>query len=223
MKKINLKYQLLLYLTAIVMNSCSSWSNQTNGTILGSIGGAVVGAGIGGALGDRHGAYLGAQLGSNIGTVTGAAIGAEADAKKRQKAYSQQTYQYQQNSSVFVDEKFGKKYYRLTDGNSVLFRSRDSQLSSSAKTSLNAIARKLEKVKGNIYVYGSTDNIESRDYSQQLSLERARNVAGYLVTCGIKRKRIKVLRLGDTCPIADNSTMEGREKNRSVEIYVELK
>lgn len=214
-----------LLLVAIVMNSCSSWSNQTNGTILGSIGGAIVGAGVGGALGDSHSARFGAHLGSNIGAVVGGAIGAEADAKKQQKAYNYE-YQYQPKEmplSVCVDEHTGKRYYRMTDDNTILFKSRDSQLSNRAKTSLNAIARKLKSIKGQIYIYGSTDDVESRDYSHQLSLERARTAAGYLIASGISRKRIKIHGLGDTSPIADNNTMYGRERNRSVEIYVELK
>lgn len=226
MKKINLKYGIVAIALAVVMSSCSAWSNQTNGTIIGSIGGAVVGASLGSAFGDRHSAHFGAQLGSQIGTVTGAAIGAEADAKARQRAYAQQQTKYQQEaleSHVFVDDNDGKCYYRATDDNHVLFNSRDSQLTGSAKRSLNAIARKLKKMKGNIYVYGSTDNVESRDFSEQLSLERARVAAGYLVTCGINRKRIKVQGLGDSSPLADNSTMEGRAQNRSVEIYIEVK
>ena len=66
MRKLSCRYLISLLLVATVMNSCSSWSNHTNGTILGSIGGAVVGAGIGGALGDRHSAHFGAHLGSKL-------------------------------------------------------------------------------------------------------------------------------------------------------------
>lgn len=219
MRKLSCRYLISLLLVATVMNSCSSWSNHTNGTILGSIGGAVVGAGIGGALGDRHSAHFGAHLGSNIGAVVGGAIGAEADAKKQQKVYSQE----EKSSNIFVDDYSGKRYYRLTDNNVVLFQSRDSQLNKRAKTSLKNIAGKLKKVKGTIYIYGSTDNVESRDYSHQLSLERAKNAASYLISLGVSRKRIKIHGLGDTNPIADNNTMYGRERNRSVEIYVELK
>ena len=219
MRKLSCRYLMSLLLVAIMMNSCSSWSNQTNGTILGSIGGAVVGAGIGGALGDRHSAHFGAHLGSNIGAVVGGAIGAEADVKKQQKVHPQK----EEASNVFVDDYSGKRYYRLTDDNAVLFQSRDSQLSRRAKSSLKNIAGKLKKVKGNIYIYGSTDNVESRDYSHQLSLERAKNAASYLIALGISRKRVKIEGLGNTNPIADNNTMYGRKRNRSVEIYVELK
>lgn len=224
MRRFNGRFFISMLLVAIMMSSCSSWSNQTKGTILGSVGGAVIGAGIGGALGDRHSARFGAHLGSNIGTVVGSAIGAEADVKKQQQRYKvSECQQNEMYSSVFVDEQTGKKYFRVTDENVILFPSRDSKLSSDAMTSLNAIARKLKKVKGQIYVYGSTDNVESRDYSDQLSLERARNAAGYLIASGIKRKRIKIQGLGDSSPIADNNTIHGRERNRSVEIYVELK
>lgn len=220
------KYLMTLIAVAIMFSSCSSWSNQTNGTIIGSIGGAVIGAGLGGALGDRRSAEFGAHLGSNIGAVSGAAIGADADAKKRRQAYEQQQqrqYRQEESSRVFVDEQNGKCYYRATDDNGVLFQSRESTLSNSAMRSLNAIAKKLKKIKGTIYVYGSTDDVESRDFSEQLSLERARNAAGYLITCGVNSKRIKVQGLGDKSPLADNSTMEGRARNRCVEIYVELK
>lgn len=213
----------------IMVSSCATWSNQTNGAIIGSIGGAVVGAGIGAALGDCYTGYVGAQLGSSIGTVVGTSIGAEEDAKKRRtinESRVEQNHQYQSQavkSQVFVDDSNGKCYYRATDDNVVMFNVRESKLSEDSKRSLNAIARKLKEIKGDIYVYGSTDNVESRDYSKQLSEERARAAAGYLIASGIDRNRVKVQGLGSNSPIADNGTMAGRAMNRSVEIYVELK
>lgn len=218
---------ILMLVVSVSVSSCASWNNQTNGAIIGSLGGAVVGAGIGSALGDCYTGYLGAQLGSSIGTVVGSSIGAEEDAKKRRIAnenHLEQNYQYQSvKSQVFIDESNGKCYYRATDDNVVMFNVCESKLSEDSKRSLNAIARKLKEIKGDIYVYGSTDNVESRDYSKQLSEERARAAAGYLIACGIDRNRVKVQGLGSDSPIADNGTMAGRAMNRSVEIYVELK
>lgn len=221
MRIYRLKYFATILLMSVMVSSCSSWSNTTNGTLIGTVGGAVVGAGLGGALGDRHSAAFGAHLGSQIGMVAGTAIGAEADVKERRKAQKQ--YQTKaMDSRVFVDEYSGKRYYRANDMGDILFRSRDSQLNSRSQRALNGIANRVKKIKGIIYVYGSTDDVESRDYCQQLSLERARAAAGYLIACGVPRNRIKVKGLGDSSPLADNSTMEGRALNRCAEIYVEL-
>lgn len=67
-------------------------------------------------------------------------------------------------------------------------------------------------------VQGHTDAIGSDAYNQKLSEARARSVASWLIQRGIAANRLTTLGYGKSRPIADNSTDEGRAKNRRVEI-----
>jgi outer membrane protein OmpA-like peptidoglycan-associated protein len=69
-------------------------------------------------------------------------------------------------------------------------------------------------------VEGHTDNTGSVQVNQKLSEQRAEAVAKYLVVQGVLEKNVKSAGFADTHPVADNSTAEGRKKNRRVEIIV---
>ena len=69
-------------------------------------------------------------------------------------------------------------------------------------------------------VEGYTDARGSDEFNQKLSEERANIVRSYLVAQGVKTDSINAVGLGPNMPVADNSTLEGRKKNRRVEIVV---
>ena len=69
-------------------------------------------------------------------------------------------------------------------------------------------------------VTGHTDNTGSREYNQTLSERRARSVADYLVTQKVVQSRMYVQGMGFDQPIADNSSADGRSRNRRVELYI---
>jgi outer membrane protein OmpA-like peptidoglycan-associated protein len=69
-------------------------------------------------------------------------------------------------------------------------------------------------------VEGHTDSTGSQELNQSLSEQRAQTVARYLVEQGVPGRSVKSTGLGDSQPIADNSTNDGRQKNRRVEIIV---
>jgi OOP family OmpA-OmpF porin len=67
-------------------------------------------------------------------------------------------------------------------------------------------------------VEGHTDNVGAPDYNRRLSDGRARSVVAELTGQGIASRRLKAMGYGQDKPIADNSTDEGRSKNRRVEL-----
>lgn len=71
-----------------------------------------------------------------------------------------------------------------------------------------------------VRVEGHTDWIGSDAYNQGLSQRRAQSVVNYLVQHGISRDRLIPVGYGETRPIADNNTTEGRAKNRRTEFTV---
>ena len=67
-------------------------------------------------------------------------------------------------------------------------------------------------------VEGHTDSIGSEVYNQALSQRRADSVADYLVDHGVSSGRLEAKGFGESNPIADNSTEDGRAQNRRVEL-----
>ncbi|MGE5320847.1 MAG: OmpA family protein [Hyphomicrobiaceae bacterium] len=69
-----------------------------------------------------------------------------------------------------------------------------------------------------VEVAGHTDSIGTEEYNMGLSLRRANAVRNWLVGKGVAADRLIVKGYGETMPIADNKTAEGRFKNRRVEL-----
>lgn len=77
-----------------------------------------------------------------------------------------------------------------------------------------------ENAESIVSVTGHTDYIGSKAYNQALGLRRARTMQSYLIRQGIDADKISVTSKGEEEPIADNSTDEGRAKNRRAVISV---
>ena len=71
-----------------------------------------------------------------------------------------------------------------------------------------------------IIVTGHTDAVGTDAYNDRLSLARADSVRGYLVAKGLEAARIQATGKGESQPVADNDTDEGRSRNRRVELEV---
>jgi outer membrane protein OmpA-like peptidoglycan-associated protein len=87
---------------------------------------------------------------------------------------------------------------------------------------------RLAKISGIVLAYpdlkleieGHTDGIGTDEYNQVLSEKRADAVRGYLISSGVTPDHVSAVGLGKANPVADNSTAQGRQLNRRVEMIV---
>jgi outer membrane protein OmpA-like peptidoglycan-associated protein len=71
-----------------------------------------------------------------------------------------------------------------------------------------------------VTIIGHTDSTGTDAINNPLSVNRAASTRDYLVARGVVANRIAIDGRGSREPIADNSTVEGRAKNRRVEVFV---
>ena len=71
-----------------------------------------------------------------------------------------------------------------------------------------------------VEIQGHTDNTGTEDFNMKLSEKRAASVRDYLVAQGLTGEAISATGLGEADPVAENTTVKGRQKNRRVEIIV---
>jgi outer membrane protein OmpA-like peptidoglycan-associated protein len=104
----------------------------------------------------------------------------------------------------------------------VLFETNRADLKQAHLPELDGLCSKmLQNARWTLVITGHTDNLGSMAHNQQLSANRANTIAEYLQKKGIDAKRIQKKGAGSTQPIATNQTLEGREKNRRVEIEIQ--
>ncbi|MGH8347579.1 MAG: OmpA family protein [Pseudomonas sp.] len=109
----------------------------------------------------------------------------------------------------------------ITLSDDVLFAFNQSELTPTAKSRLDALMSKFEDADVvSIKVVGHTDSVGSDAYNQALSERRARSVAEYLLSQGVVPNKVTSEGKGESQPIADNETEEGRAKNRRVDLHI---
>lgn len=126
-----------------------------------------------------------------------------------------------------VEVSFTAQYVKLTMNGGLLFDSGSAQLKDDAKLIIDKVGLILERYgnAGTIEIEGHTDNvpIKSAQYpsNEELSSARALSVFYYLVdSTTLNSLNLKHAGMGERVPIADNSTPEGRSRNRRVEILI---
>jgi OOP family OmpA-OmpF porin len=72
-----------------------------------------------------------------------------------------------------------------------------------------------------VRIDGHTDDEGPEDFNRDLSLRRARTVLDYMVAAGLPDANLSAEGFGESRPIADNGTAEGRAKNRRIEFTLE--
>ncbi|MBI4052165.1 MAG: OmpA family protein [Elusimicrobia bacterium] len=124
--------------------------------------------------------------------------------------------------TTIVDVQSTEERIRLVLAAPVLFDLGSSRLKPSAFQILNNIILELSKVPNEIVIEGHTDNIPvvGGQYSSnwELSMARAYSVIRFFERAGINPGRLSGIGYGEQRPVMDNSTPEGRAKNRRIEV-----
>ena len=212
------KSGLLLLSALIVLNltGCKAVQNANNkqkGAVIGATGGAIIGAIIGNNVGKGGNGKLGAVIGGVVGGTAGVLIGNKMD-KQAQK----------------IEEEIpGAKVERVDDGIVVTFDENSGVYFATDKYNINTDSQNtLNKLAGifieypdtNILVVGHTDSVGSEEYNMTLSKNRAYAVTNYLIGKGLSSGRFTTNWFGESQPMYDNSTAEGRAKNRRVNVAI---
>ncbi len=186
----------------------SKTSSATKGAVIGAIAGAVVGLASGDDAVERRQRAL---IGAGVGGLAGGAIGAYQD---RQEAELRAELQ---GTGVSVT-RIGDNITLNMPGN-VTFATDSSDLSPAFFDVLNSVGKVLVEFDQTVVeVAGHTDSTGANSYDQALSERRAGSVGQYLQSQGINGQRLITVGLGESMPVADNTTNMGRQANRRVEI-----
>lgn len=130
------------------------------------------------------------------------------------------------NLADVISISFNAQYVQLTLKGAILFDSGKAEIKEDALPIVDKVGVMLQKFANNIIeIEGHTDNvpINGGKYADnsELSCARALSVFNYLIdTTSLEPSKIKYAGRGEYVPVADNSTEEGRAKNRRVEIRI---
>lgn len=104
----------------------------------------------------------------------------------------------------------------------LLFETGSAELQAGNTSNLEKLVTFLQKYpERDAVIEGHTDNVGSAAYNQQLSERRAESVRSFLVQQGVSSQRLTTRGLGQTRPLANNDTEQGRRSNRRVEIIID--
>lgn len=147
-----------------------------------------------------------------------------ADAGKLQQRLTKTIDEFGLNKSVNI--KITQGYAQLEIQDNVLFKSSEAGLTASGGALLKRLTPLLKQSVGLILIEGHTDNIPIKTpqfpSNWELGSSRATSVLHFLVLQQLDSSRLRAITYADTMPIADNSTPEGREKNRRVNILIKF-
>lgn len=197
-----------LLAAALIISSCSSWSNAAKGAVIGSGGGAAVGAVVGKTLGNTAAGAIG---GAVVGGTVGAIIGNNMDRKARE----------------MNEELEGVTIQRVEEGIAVSFDSGllfgfdSSTLRPEARENLEKLSQIINRDDDTILmIVGHTDSTGDENYNMRLSERRAQSAANFMISEGLSRDRVQIEGRGELEPIADNETETGQQENRRVEVAI---
>ncbi len=211
------KIGVLIASTAILLAGCetldpytgeSRTSKATKGALIGAVSGAVVGLVSGDDSVERRQRAL---IGAGVGALAGGAIGYYMDRqemKLREELAGTGVSVHRDGDNITLN----------MPGN-VTFATDSADLSAQFYGVLGSVSKVMNEFEKTVVeVAGHTDSTGSQSYNQGLSERRASSVAQYLEAQGVMQQRLITLGLGEDMPVADNTSADGRQLNRRVEI-----
>ncbi|QWX85139.1 OmpA family protein [Cellulophaga sp. HaHaR_3_176] len=215
MKNIAIKVSSIVMVLALTV-SCSAVKNANNkqkGAVIGAGSGAAIGGIIGNNVGKGNNTALGAILGAVVGGAAGGYIGNRMD----------------KQAERIEEEIPGAEVTRVGEGINVVFNedagvyfdTNKSVVKGTSATTLDKLTGILNEYPDtNILIEGHTDSAGADEYNMTLSKQRAQSVSQYLSDNGIMPYRLTTKWYGEAQPKADNTTNEGKAKNRRVEVVI---
>ena len=186
-------------------------NNTGTGAIAGALGGAVLGYLTNTSNGEQG--RKNALIGAGIGVLAGAGVGQYMD--RQQRALEAEL----SGTGVGVARQGDTLVLRMPSD--VTFATNQSSLDNRFLPVLDDVARVLNEYdRSMVDVIGHTDASGGDAINQPLSERRASSVASYLMDHGVIRERLYVAGNSSRNPIADNTTVDGKAKNRRVEILI---
>ena len=201
----------------ISFTSCKAVKNSNNkqkGAVIGATGGAILGAIIGNNVGKGGNGELGAVIGGVVGGTAGVLIGNKMD---------KQAQEIEEEIPGAVVERIDDGIVITFDENSgVYFDTNKYNINPKSQSSLDNLATILHDYPDtNLLIVGHTDSSGGDSLNMKLSKNRAYAVTNYFVrTKGLNSSRFTTNWFGETQPKFDNSTSNGRAKNRRVNIVI---
>ncbi|PNK61005.1 OmpA family protein [Psychrobacter sp. FDAARGOS_221] len=183
---------------------------SVNKGVLGALGGAAAGAGISKATGGEktgRDAAIGAALGGAIGLYM----------ENQEKQLKQQMA----GTGVEVNRNPNTGNIDLVMPGNITFAHDSTSINPSFYNTLDKLASTMVQYdQSTVDIKGHTDSTGNPSYNQGLSERRAQAVASYLINRGVASYRVRTMGYGQNQPVANNSTEQGRQQNRRVELQI---
>jgi len=215
MKNIGLKLATMVMALSLMLscNAVKNANNKQKGTVIGAGSGAAIGGILGNNVGNGNNTALGAIIGAVVGGAAGGYIGNRMDKQAQrieQEIPGAEVTRVGEGINVVFNEDAG-----------VYFDTNKSEVKGASASTLDRLVGVLKEYPDtNILVEGHTDSAGANDYNLNLSQQRAQSVTNYLANKGIASNRLTTKWYGELQPKSDNSTSEGKAKNRRVEMVI---
>jgi len=123
--------------------------------------------------------------------------------------------------AVEVQQEVVEELLQTIDLSGITFLFGKDEITPEGKSILDNVINVLsEHTEFDVGIEGHTDSVGNDSLNQELSQRRAQSVLNYLASNGIDSSRLNATGYGESSPIADNSTPEGRALNRRIEFAV---
>lgn len=198
----------------LALSGCANLSNSTTGSSAAGAGaGALLGAAIAKGTGGHH-AGRDAVIGAAIGALGGYLWSSHMQQQKAEMEAATR------GTGIEVSQTADNQL-KLEVPSDVSFDSGRADVKSNLAPILEKFAETLKAhTATTVRIVGHTDNTGSDAINDPLSVNRAASVRRFLSAHGVDASRMTIDGRGSEEPVADNSTAEGRARNRRVEIFV---